>query len=511
MIDDPKTSYEFDSFRLIPGERQLLRDGQPVSLPPKAFDTLVVLVQHSGHALKKDDLLKQVWPDSFVEESNLNHNISVLRKALSDGNGNSYVETVRGYGFRFNADVRTITPENSAVVVHRRTRTQVVYKEEQAESQRTRTVVEAPRTERRAYVTAAIILLLVIGAASVTYFGFIRPAQSRSSMTGRPPAAAPAHTKPGENPAAREAYLKGRYFWNKRNRDDIFKAQRFFQDALDIDPNYAPAYVGLADCLLMGGAVPGSETSKALALKALAIDDTLAEAHATLAYYMSAVEWDWHGAEVEFQKAISLDPSYATARHWHAYNLASLGRVEEAESETKRAEEADPVSLIIKTDVGHMLYFSRRYEEAINQYLRALQLDPDFRVAHWRLGEAYIQVRRYDEAVIHLQKAINLEGANISGMEAWIAHAKAAANDRAGALKLLNRLKPEAELRRWCYHMALIYAGLGDKDSAFAWLNKSLAYREGMLAVIKVEPMFGNLRDDPRFANLLERMKLPPS
>src|SRR5205809_271727 len=138
MTEQNKPSYEFDSFRLIPAERQLLHDGQPLALPPKAFDTLVVLVQNSGRVLKKDDLLRQVWPDSFVEESNLNHYISVLRKTLSNGNnGDAYVETVRGYGFRFNAEVSVTNVEASASLMHRRTRTHVVFKEEQSESLRT--------------------------------------------------------------------------------------------------------------------------------------------------------------------------------------------------------------------------------------------------------------------------------------------------------------------------------------------------------------------------------------
>ena len=501
-------SYEFDSFRLVPSERQLLHDGRAVALPPKAFDTLVILVQNRGHALKKDDLLKQVWPDSFVEESNLNHNISVLRKALSDGNGNGYVETVRGYGFRFNAEVRTSASSDSTVLVHKRTRTHVVYKEEQTQTERTTTVVETYNPARRSFLAGAVILILVVGIV-VAYFAYMRQAGSAKSAASTAP---PVPVRKTENAAAREAYLLGRHFWNKRNSEDIFKAQRAFQRALEIDPNYAPAYVGLADCLMTGGSIPGlGENSKSLALKALAIDDTLAEAHATLAYYLSAVEWDWAGAEAEFQKAITLDPSYATARHWHAYHLVSLGRVEEAVSEARKAEEADPLSVIIKTDVGHLLYFARRYEEAISQYLKALQLDPNFRVAHWRLGEALIQTRKFDEAVSHLQKAISLEGAKTSGMEAWIAHAKAAANDRAGALQILNRLKNDAELRSWCYYVASIYASLGDKDSAFAWLDKSLQYHEGQLAVIKVEPVFDKLRDDSRFANLLQRMKLPTS
>src|SRR5438045_3098662 len=158
-------SYEFDSFRLVPEERQLLRDGTVVALPPKAFDTLVILVQNHRHALKKDDLLKQVWPDSFVEESNLNHNISVLRKTLSNGYGDGYVETVRGYGFRFNADVRTVNPEQGAVLLHRRTLTRVVVKEEQSESLKTvsttQTTVSTNGSALRVAAMLAVAVLMV--------------------------------------------------------------------------------------------------------------------------------------------------------------------------------------------------------------------------------------------------------------------------------------------------------------------------------------------------------------
>jgi DNA-binding winged helix-turn-helix (wHTH) protein/tetratricopeptide (TPR) repeat protein len=510
LVDEQtNTSYQFGPFRLLPAERQLLRDNQTIALPPKAFGTLVILVQNHGHAMKKDDLMRQVWPDAFVEESNLNHNISVLRKALSDGqNGESYVETVRGYGFRFKANVLTQVEEDHSVLVHKRTRTHVVFTEEESQSQKSTTVIQTRATGSRVITASVLVLICLALGVSVSYFGFARPSGAGNTKpTTVPSAVGP---KKIENPAVREAYLKGRYFWNQRNPDAIFKAQRLFQTALESDPNYAPAYVGLADCLMTGGAIPGlQESSKSLALKALAIDPSLAEAHATLAYYMSAIDWDWYGAEIEFQKAISLDPAYASARHWHAYNLASLGRLEEALSEIRKAEEAEPLSVIIKTDVGHILYFARRNDEAIAQYLKALQLNPEFRVAHWRLGEALIQVGKYDEAVSHLHKAIDLAGTRISDMEAWIGYAKAVSNDRQDALRILNRLKPEAEFRSWFYYIATIYAGLGDKDAAFAWLDKSLARREGSVAVIKVEPMLDNLRDDPRFSDILRRMNLP--
>ena len=503
-------SYEFDSFRLIPAERQLLSDDKPISLPAKAFDTLLILVENNGHALKKDDLIKRVWPDTFVEESNLSHNISVLRKALSKGNnGDAYVETVRGYGFRFKADVRRHSEDDLSVLAHKRTRTQVVFREEETHSQKTTTVREKPASGRRVITISVLVLVCLVLGISVTYFGYLRPVASRGSQLSVAPAAIGPKS---ENPAAREAYLKGRYFWNKRTHDDLLKAEREFQTALSIDPNYARAYAGLADCLLLGGAIPAfPDSAKDLALKALSMDDSIAEAHTSLAYYLSAVDWKWDEAEVEFQRAISLDPNYATARHWHAYNLASLGRTDEAVSEIKKAESIDPVSVIIKTDVGHMLYFAGRFDEAIAQYLKALEIDPEFRVARWRLGEVYLQVGRYDEGISELQKAIRLDSVKQSEMEVWIACAHAAANRRGQALEVLNRFKPEAELRRSTYYVALMYAALGDKDSAFIWLEKSLQFREGTLALLKVEPMLKTLRSDARFQDLLRRMNLPTS
>ena len=507
MGEQANTSYQFGPFRLVPAERQLLREEQNVALPPKAFDTLVALVRNSGHALTKDELIKQIWPDSFVEESNLNHNISVLRKALGDGNNSDqYVETVRGYGFRFKAEVRKQIEKDLSVFVHKRTRTQVVFREEETHSQKSTTVIERPASGRRVVTISALVVFCLALGISGTYFGYVRSAASRGSKSSVAPAASGPKS---ENPAAREAYLKGRYFWNKRTHDDILKAEREFQTALSIDPNYARAYAGLADCLLLGGAIPAfPDSAKDLALKALSIDDSIAEAHASLAYYLSAVDWKWEEAEVEFQRAILLDPGYATARHWHAYNLASMGRTDDAVSEIKKAESIDPLSVIIKTDVGHMLYFAGRFDEAIAQYLKALEINSEFRVAHWRLGEAYLQVGRYDEGISELQKAISLDSEKQSAIEVWLACAYAAANRRDQALKILNRLKPEAELRRDTFYMALIYAALGDNDSAFIWLEKSLQFREGTLALIKVEPMLKNLRGDPRFTQLVRRMNL---
>ena len=504
MVED-NLAYEFDGFRLTPAERQLLRDGNPVALAPKAFDTLVVLVQNHGHALKKDELMRRVWPDAFVEESNLNHYISVLRKSLNCGSsGDGYVQTVRGYGFRFNADVRAVSEESTPLLVHRKTRTHVILREEETQTQKTTITVEKSGTWRLGVVTA-LVFVMFAGVAAV-YFGPGR-------RVWRPNAVAVSRDQSSRvfvNREAREAYLRGRYFWNKRTPDDIMKAEWEFRRAAQIDPNYALAYVGMADCLLLGGAVPSNtESAKDLALKAIALDDTTAEAHATLAYYLGAVEWNWTEAESEFEKSIALNPNYVTAHHWHAYNLASLGRMDEAVAEIQKARDLDPLSSIINTDVGHILYLAGRFDEAIANYSVALQLNPDFRVARWRLGEVYIQTKRYEEGMTELQKAINLESVSVSGLELWKAHADAVNGHREEALQILSRRRVDAESRGHSYGIALVYAALGDNDSAFEWLEKGLQVHDGQLALIKVDPMLKNIRSDPRYAKLLHRMNLP--
>ncbi|PYS67519.1 MAG: hypothetical protein DMF73_19155, partial [Acidobacteria bacterium] len=162
------------------------------------------------------------------------------------------------------------------------------------------------------------------------------------------------------NNEAYQSYLKGRYFWSKRTREGVLKAVEYFQEAIRLDPIYAQAYAGLADCYLVGGAIPGTpaDSAKIAALKALELDDTLAEAHTSVAYYEGAVDWNWSGAEAEFERALALNPSYSTAHHWHAYNLAAMGRLDKAIAEITRAQELDPLSLIINTDAGHILYLA---------------------------------------------------------------------------------------------------------------------------------------------------------
>jgi len=313
-----------------------------------------------------------------------------------------------------------------------------------------------------------------------------------------------------KNEAAYEAYAKGRYFWNKRTPEGYSKAYQYFQQAISLDPKYARAYAGIADCYLLGGAgLPTgmeNDAPKVYALKALEIDDTLAEAHTSLAYSASAIDWDWQSAEAEFRRAIENNPSYPLARHWYAYHLISLGRVDEAIAEIEQAEEIDPTSLIINTDVGHILYFAQRYDEAIAHYLKVLEMDPEFRVAHWRLGEAYERKGLYSKAIAELRKA--LERSSDAGALTWLGHAYAVSGQKDEALKIIAQLKGGRPKIVYAYYLALIYAGLGEKDQAFAWLQKAFEIHDGAMAVIQAEPMLDDLRSDHRYMELLRRMKL---
>ncbi|MGQ0763144.1 MAG: TPR end-of-group domain-containing protein [Acidobacteriota bacterium] len=504
-------SYEFDSFRLIPAERQLLRAGESVSLPPKAFDTLLVLVENHGHALKKDDLMKQVWPDSFVEESNLNHNISVIRKALNGKNGGEgYVETVRGYGFRFKAEVRRPKGEPE-VFLHRQTRTHVVFRQQEAETiSRVNTTDTTQKTTLRPLAICALILLVVAGALGL-YFWFIRPAQTRTSSSGSTNSATESKRRT-ENAEAYQAYLNGRDLWNKRTPDNSVKAAEYFQRAIELDPNFALAYVGLADAYnyFPLDREQKAPLARAALEKALALDETLAEAHATLANLSLFYDWDWPEAERRLRRAIQLEPNYPTSHHWYAYYLAAVGRPEEALVEIRRAQELDPLSLIINTDLGQLLHFARRDDEAIEQLRRTIEMDPGFVMAHQRLAEVYERLGRFEEAAAEYQKAYPHHRTNLTQMST-LGRVYALSGNQTEAHKILSLIARAPRGERALVlkpNIALIHAALGENDLAFDWLEKAVAEKDVELILLKVNPLFDSLRDDPRFQNLLRRMKL---
>jgi TolB-like protein/DNA-binding winged helix-turn-helix (wHTH) protein/Flp pilus assembly protein TadD len=314
------------------------------------------------------------------------------------------------------------------------------------------------------------------------------------------------------NPEAYESYLKARYFWNKRTADGLKIAVAYFKQAIDEDPNYAQAYAGLADSYnLLGdweyGALAPSEAypkAKAAAIKALELDNTLSEAHTSLAFSLDVFDWDWDSAEREYRRAIELTPGYATAHQWYADHLSQMGRNSEAIAEMRKAEHLDPLSLIIRADMAEIFLVAHLNDEAIEQSRKTVDMDPNFAIAHYELGQAFVQKNSYNEAIAEFQKAIELSGGSVSCV-ANLAYAYAISNKRNEAVKILNDLKTRST--RNASEIALMYVGLGEKNEAMKWLEK--AYEEHFNPSILVRPAFDPLRSDPRFQNLVRRIGLP--
>jgi TolB-like protein/DNA-binding winged helix-turn-helix (wHTH) protein len=317
------------------------------------------------------------------------------------------------------------------------------------------------------------------------------------------------------NPDVHELYLKGRYFWNKRTEDGIKKAAEYFEEATQKDSNYALAYAGLADCYgtlnVHGVLAPKEAFPKAerAAMRALEIDDRLAEAHTSLAWARFHYDWDPSGAEREYKKAIELNPNYETAHHWYALYLAEMGRQAEANEQIKRARELDPLSLIINANSGLLFYFDRRNDQAVQHFRETLDMDPNFPQAHFYLGRAYERKGMFAEALAELQSALTLSGGK-PVMLAALGHLYAVSGKQREAREVLGQLHRLAEqMYVPPYHVAGVYAALGQKDQAFEWLKKAEQDRDSYLIWLRVDPMWDGLGPDPRFQNLLRRIGLP--
>jgi serine/threonine-protein kinase len=320
--------------------------------------------------------------------------------------------------------------------------------------------------------------------------------------------------RPTESTEAYQLYLKGRYYWNRRTEQTLKRAVEYFQQAIDKDPGYALAYAGLADCYAVYNSYQvelpreSGPKAKAAAMRALDIDNTLAEAHASLGMTRMSYEWDWAGAEHEFQRAIELDPDYATARHWYAICLAATGRNDQAIGLLKRAQGLDPLSLIIQADLGLVMHFAGRDDEAIEQVRKALEMEPNFAAGHRPLGMAYEQKAMYSEAIAEFQKALEVSRGNPFALGS-LGHAHAVSGNREKARQTLSDLLALSK-RRYVspFDIAVVYTGLGDKDRALEWLEKALDDRSLEMIFLKVDPRFDSLHADPRFAMSLRRIGL---
>lgn len=580
--------YEFGPFRLNVTEGLLLCEGRPVPLTPKALAILSLLVRKSGSLVEKSELMETVWPDTFVEESNLTQNIFTLRKLLGrDAHGRSYIETVSRRGYRFMAEVREFRDEglpraatddgvsppgggqhaltsiavlpfsllgegsedeylklgmadalitrlsNIRQIVLRPTSAVRKYVSHEQDSIRlgqklgVDAVLEGTIRRRGEHVRITVQLVSVREETTLWAESFNEKFTDifavEDSISEQVAAALILKLTSDEkrrltkhyteDVEAYQAYLKGRYFWNKRTGEGVRKGGECFRRAIELDPLYALAYAGLADSYNVLGIYSASaprETftkARAAAVKALEIDDTLAEAHTSLACVLHHLDWDWAGAEREYRRALELNPDYATTHHWYANYLMTMGRHAEAMEEMRRAQRLDPLSPIIEANIGNHLYYTRRYDEAIEHFRKMLEMEPDFYGTHSNLGGAYEQKGMHEEAISEFEKALALDD-NLS-TRAWLGHAYAIAGKTAAAHEVINDLKERAESRYISpYDIAMIYVGLGEREQAFAWLDRAYEDRSDSLVWLKIDPRLDSIRSDPRLIDLTERVGL---
>jgi DNA-binding winged helix-turn-helix (wHTH) protein/Flp pilus assembly protein TadD len=561
-----KPQYEFGDFRIDTAKHLLLRSGRPIPLTPKAFDTLLALVENCGQVVSKDELMKQVWPDTFVEEGGLTRNISVLRKALNEGpSDHAYIETIPKIGYRFVANVRAVRDSrpihsiavlpfktlgiqngddylgvgmadalitklsNIRQIVTRPTSAVLKYSQQALDplaigrELNTDAVLEGriQKYEDRIRVTVQFLnvndgsplwadqfdgkftnvfsLQDSISEKVVQTLTLKITSEQKKLLTKR-------YT---DNTDAYQIYLKGRYFWNKRDPLSLQKAVEFFKQTIQKDADYALAYSGIADCyvlLVMYGVYDPAKAmadAKEAAERAVSIDDSLAEAHTSLAYVNTTYYWDWRQSRHEFERAIELNPGYSTAHHWYGIFLLMQGKIEQAQEELTRAQSIDPLSLSINTDMGWAFYFAHQYERAIQHYLDAIELDQNFLRAYWFLGQAYIQIGKFEEAIAAYQKAILLSDQPLS--LGFLGLTYGLCGKRTEALETLARLESMAHKRFISpYFIALIYVGLGDNDQSFIWLRKAVEDRFWLLSFLKMDATYDRLRSDQRFEALEE-------
>jgi len=337
-------------------------------------------------------------------------------------------------------------------------------------------------------------------------------AKLQATLPGRQQIASGKHSS---DPEAYQLYLKGRFFWNKRTQDGIAKSLEYFDGAIARDPKYAMAYAGLADSYVLqslwGNTSSRESNSKArdAAEKAMVLDETLAGPHAALGLIKEQYDWDWIGAEREFLRAIKLNPNYATVHQWYGEFLVFMGRTEESLKALRRAKELDPLSPIINTQVGYPYYCARQYDEAIVEFKKALELEPNFAPALNYLARSYQSKGMDDEAMATFHKAVEHSGGS-PVMKARLGWANARIGKTSEARRILRELEDEAT-RGYvpaCL-IAALHVSLGDKEQAFAWLDKAFQERDVLLLTLNIESHLDPLRSDRRFQDLVRRVGLP--
>ena len=362
-----KHFFEFDQFRVEVEERRLWHDGQLVTLTPRAFDILAALVQNSGQTVDKNDLMETVWENTFVEEGNLNRHISTLRKILGDDpKEQRFIKTIPKRGYRFTADVREIVEQAEIVSLESASRSKILIHEETSEGFWT--------TPRLAIGAVCVVAVVLLGVWAIT------------SAAGENRA-----FDPGSNSSSGTAYTKGRALWQTRRAGDLHEATLLLERAVDEDPTFAKAHSALADAYAFD--YLNWKRAEDQALKAIEIDPSLGEPHATIGFIRMFWQWRMLDAEGSFKRAIALSPEYATGHQWYAANLAARGRTDAALVEIQKAADLDPLSPAVSADHCRILYFARRYDEALAMCRNTLHLDPGFFAARRLIYEDVVRQR----------------------------------------------------------------------------------------------------------------------
>jgi DNA-binding winged helix-turn-helix (wHTH) protein/Flp pilus assembly protein TadD len=494
--------------------RELRKHGVRVRLPGQPFCILSILLEKPGEVVTREEMRQRLWAsDTFVDfEHSLNSAIKKLRAALNDTPENSrYIETIPRVGYRFIAPVEQISPLPLAEVPVVTERSDVSTTEE--------------RIRKHQWQTLLGIFVVLIALPGV-YFAWShfrtspKPQgkgadETHASLKDKVSTASnnPATSSP-KSAEAHNLYLKGMYFWNKRTGPGFLQAIEYFQQATTLDPNYALAYAGLANSYTLLAAYSVSSATlyvpqaRAAALRALQLDDNLAEAHTALALIVQNHDWDWQTSEKEYRRAIELNPNYATAHHWYAEHLTWLGRFDEALSESQKAMQLDPLSPIIATDRGAIFYYSRQYDRAIEQLRTVLRKDPNFGRAVGLAISVYVEKGMFPQALAQAEELRRLYG---DGPAYWVnkvqIYGRMGQQEQVRAeLEKLEKLSRHEQLDPWA--MLLAHLAAGDKEEALADLERAYSGHFNLLTCLKVEAAFDPLRSDPRFQDLLRRVGL---
>lgn len=503
-----KHFYEFSHFLLDPAQHILLRKGVRVHLHPKTFLILQTLVEANGEVVSKDALMTKVWPDVIVEEGSLTKNISLLRKALGNGGESAeFIETISKIGYRFIAPfnlvedlretvarARGITAEDSHGVEIEAIPLPLPRPDDPSRSDR-------PRPSKWELLLFATLLLVVIAVGC--WFLWLRRA---------PIVAVP--TKSARTSEAHQAYVKGRTLCEKRTAEGFQQGIASLNQAVEKDPRNALALTALSYCHQLMGEENGNsmaemfERATQAALKALEMDESLAEAQAQLGF-LEMTQWHMASAEGRLKRAVELAPNLAETHARFSIVLLAQGRFAEALAEVRRCQELDPSSMQTRMHLARGLYMSRRYDEAIAQCRDYVQLDPEFTTAHLYQGLSHYHKGEYAEALLPLRQAVKTSHGR-GETKAGLAQTHVQLGQKDEALQLLDELKAQASRNmQENYYVASVYVAMGDKEQAFVWLEKAWQQRHPAFATrFKIDPNLDSLRSDSRYANLLRRTGL---